>query len=405
MEKMFSYKGKNLEGDLLQDTMIAETEKDVADYIIGKGYFVTQIVEIQKKSLKNYTLFRMNNVPFKEIILFCRQLAMMINAGLSLSSSIHILGMQTQHLAFKEVLKNIYKQIEEGKTLTESLLRYKHIFPNIVIHMISAGELGGILDHVLDKLANYLEKDYKAREKIKTAMIYPMFVLILAILVIIYFMIFVIPNFIEMFDHMNLELPLATKMLLFFSSFMQDYGLIILCCFCVGVWIVFKMKNVETYKFLFDKAMLKIPVFGKIWVEIAMVRFSRTLGTLLHAGIPIITALEVGKNVSGNLVLNRIVSLAQDKIKNGATLSNSVQSSQFFSPMVLQMIVVGEETGFLDDTLNKIADFYESEIDEFITKLNNLLEPFLITMVGFIIGGIVISIALPMFDMIDHVYL
>jgi type IV pilus assembly protein PilC len=350
-------------------------------------------------------ILRIQGVRYTEIVVFCRQLSIMISSGLSLIATIRILIAQTNNFILKDILQDIYKQIEQGKTLTESLTVYHNIFPNIVVHMISAGELGGVLDDILNKLATYLEKDYKVKEKIKAAMIYPAIILILAVLVIIFILTFVMPNFVKMFENINLQLPLPTQILLQLSVLVQSYGYFILGGLIAFGIVLFKIYKIPCSRGFIDEMLLALPIIGKIINKIAVVRFSRTLEILLRAGIPIVNALEVTKSISENMVLNRLLTLAQDNIKDGFSLSSSLNKSKFFSPMVIQMIAVGEESGSLDVVLHKIADYYEEEVDISIAKMNSLLEPFLITILGIIVGGIVISIALPMFDIVNNIYI
>ena len=405
MAKTFSYKAKNRNGSILHDTMIAETEGDVAAYISERGYYVTEIVEVTKMQDIYKEILRIRGVRYTEIVIFCRQLSIMISSGLSLIATIRILIAQTNNFILKDILQDIYKQIEEGKTLTESLTVYHNIFPNIVVHMVSAGELGGVLDDILSKLATYLEKDYKVKGKIKTAMIYPIIVLILAVLVIVFILTFVMPNFVKMFENINLQLPLPTQILLQLSVFVQCYGWFIFGSLIAFGIILIKLYTIPFYRGFIDEMLSALPVIGEIINKISIVRFSRTLEILLRAGIPIVNALEVTKSISDNVILNRVLTLAQDNIKDGFNLSSSLNKSKFFSPMVIQMIAVGEESGSLDVVLHKIADYYEEEVDISIAKMNSLLEPFLITILGIIVGGIVISIALPMFDIVNNIYI
>lgn len=405
MAKTFSYKAKNINGNILHDTITAETEGDVAAYISEKGYYVTEIVEVTKMQDIYKEILKIRGVKYTEIVVFCRQLSIMISSGLSLIVTFRILIAQTNNFILKDILQDILQKIEQGKTLTEALSIYPNIFPNIVLHMVSAGEVGGVLDDILNKLAIYLEKDYKVKEKIKSAMIYPIIVLLLAICVLVFILLFVMPNFVEMFENINLQLPIPTQILLQVSAFIQNYVYFIFGGILFSGIILFKMYKIQIYRRFIDQFLLELPVIGKIINKIAIVRFSRTLEILLRAGIPIVNALEVTKNISGNFVLNNLLILAQNNIKEGFSLSSSLNKSKFFSEMVVQMIAVGEEAGSLDIVLHKIADYYEEDVDSSITKMNSLLEPFLITILGIIVGGIVVSIALPMFDIVNNVYI
>lgn len=405
MAKTFSYKAKNRNGNILQDTMTAETKGDVAAYISEQGYYVTEIVEVTKVQDIYKEILRIRGVQYTEIVIFCRQLSIMISSGLSLIATFRILIAQTNNFILKDILQDIFQKIEQGKTLTEALSIYPNVFPNIVLHMVSAGEVGGVLDEILNKLAIYLENDYKVKEKIESAMIYPIIVLLLAICVLVFVLLFVMPNFVKMYENINLQLPMPTQILLQVSAFIQNYGYFIFGGILFSGIILFKIYKIQIYRRFIDQFLLELPVIGKIINKIAIVRFSRTLEILLRAGIPIVNALEVTKNISGNFMLNNLLTSAQDNIKEGFSLSSSLNKSKFFSEMVIQMIAVGEEAGSLDIVLHKIADYYEEDVDSSIMKMNSLLEPFLITILGIIVGGIVVSIALPMFDIVNNVYI
>lgn len=403
MAKTFSYKAKDRMGNRIEGSITAESESAVAAFIREKGYYVTQIREVREKGGLDEAIARLRGVKAKEVAILCRQLAIMVDAGLPLVTSLSILIEQTHNLVLKKALKEIYQQVQQGETFTSAVKQYPSLFPPIMIHMIAAGEVGGVMDDVLARLATHLEKEYKMKEKIKSAMTYPIVVISLAVLVVIFILTFVMPTFQTMFDNMHTELPLPTQILLGVSAFCQGYWwLVLLGILGIAAGAV-QLYKLPRYRMVIDSFLLRVPVFGLLANKVAIARFSRTLGTLLHGGVPIIMALDVVKNVTGNLKLVAALTAAQSDVRDGFTLSDTLKSNELFSPMVVQMIAVGEETGQMDRMLDKIADFYEDDVDDIVSRLNSLLEPMMIVILGVIIGGIVISIALPMFDVVTNV--
>lgn len=403
MAKTFTYKARDRGGALISGKIVADSQNAVASFIREKGYFVTQIKEAKDVTDFNEFFSKLRGVKPKEIAIFCRQMSIMINAGLPLVTAVSILIEQTHNPVLKNALKDIYQQIQGGDTFSSAIKKYEHIFPPIMIHMITAGEVGGVMDDVMDRLAVHLEKDYKMREKIKSAMTYPVVVICLAVLVVIFILTFVMPTFKSMFDSMHSELPLPTQFLLGVSGFFQEYWWLVIIGLVAMAFGATQIYKIPRYQLYVDAMILRMPVFGMLVRKISIARFSRTLGTLLHGGVPIITALDVVKNITGNMQLVKALTDAQTDVRDGFTLSDTLNSSKVFTPMVVQMIAVGEETGQMDTMLGKIADFYEDDVDDVVSRLSSLLEPMMIVILGLIIGAIVISIALPMFDVVNNV--
>lgn len=403
MPETFTYKARDRSGGLISGKIAADSEQAVAAFIRDKGYFVTQIKKMKETgNLEDY-ISKLRGVKPKEVAVFCRQMSIMVNAGLPLVTAVGILIEQTYNPVLKKALQDIYQQIQGGDTFSSAVKQYDNIFPQIMIHMITAGEVGGVLDDVMNRLSVHLEKDYKMREKIKSAMTYPIVVISLAVLVVIFILTFVMPTFMTMFTQMNSELPLPTQILLGVSGFFQNYWWLVIIGLVASVFGLAQLYKVPRYQLLADSMILRMPVFGMLVRKVSIAKFSRTLGTLLHGGVPIITALDVVKNITGNMELVNALSTAQSDVRDGFTLSDTLKSSQVFTPMVVQMIAVGEETGQMDTMLEKIADFYEDDVDDVVSRLSSLLEPMMIVILGIIIGAIVISIALPMFDVVNHV--
>lgn len=402
MKKTYVYRARDSQGNVINGTLAADSEAQVLAYLHEQNYYINFLQE------ENDTVQRMRNFPLfkpiksQEIVVFCRQLSVMVNCGLPLLHAMKILLTQTNHPVFKKVLSDIYRSLEQGITLTEAMRRHSHVFSALMLHMIEVGEAGGVLDEVLERLAVHLEKDEKIKEKVKTAMIYPLFVLGISVVMVTVIMLFVMPVFVRIFDSINMTLPLPTKMLLSFSLFLQDFYWIIAAVLGGAIIGGIKIFSLPKYRSVVDQYVLKIPLLGALMLKVATARFTRTLGVLLKGGIPLITALATSKNVIGNRFLIRSMQYVEKNVKDGFALSAILARQKIFPPMVIQMIAVGEETGKLDVLLGKIADFYENDVENMTARLSSLLEPMIILVLGVIVGGIVLAVALPMFDSVMY---
>lgn len=401
MAKTFTYRAKDPSGQVFSGTLVADSEAAVASYIRAKGQFVTQIRESRRhawKALLNLT----QKVRLKDLAVFCRQFATMVDAGLSLIVCLNILTEQTQNPLLKETLRAVGRKIQEGETLSQAMRDYPHIFPELMVSMMEAAEVGGVLDVVLNRLAVQFEKEYKMDEKVRSAMVYPLVVIGFAALVVIFILTFVLPIFVQQFAAMKLELPVPTRILLAISGFLRDFGLLFaigLIALGYGLRLYARRPAVRQ---VLDRLTLRLPVFGTLWRMVAVARFTRTLGTLLRGGVPILTALEAVKRTTNNQMIIQALTAAQGGVREGMGLGSTLGSSRLFPPMVIQMVAVGEEAGELDKMLDKVADFYESDIDDMVGRLSSLLEPALILVLGGVIGFIVISIMMPYFDFISN---
>ena len=401
MAKTFAYKAKGPNGQVLAGSILADNENAVAIHIREKGYFITQIKEQGGTHSLSGFIDNFKSISMKEIAIFCRLFSTMIDAGLSLVASLGVLIEQTDNPRLKSALQDVYKKIKEGQPLSRALGDHPRIFPSIMINMVEAGEVGGVLDDVLGRLASHFEKEHKMNQKIKSAMTYPAVVSVVAVLAVVFILTFVLPTFVQMFAGANKELPLITRIVLAISNFLRNYALFIVPGVIASVYgLRVALQKGETRK-IFDSLILKIPVVGMLSRKIGIARFSRTLSTLLHGGVPIITALEVVKKTIGNLSMMAALSEAQVGIKEGRNLATTLAQSKIFTPMVIQMVSIGEESGALDKMLEKIADFYESDVDDVVTRLSSIMEPLIIVVLGFVIGIIVIAIMIPMFDIMS----
>ncbi|MBU2703050.1 type IV pilus assembly protein PilC [Sporomusaceae bacterium BoRhaA] len=400
MSTKFLYRARDAQGLVITGQVIAETQGAAAGTVRAKGYYVTKIVTEKKFIIVDSLLKNYHKVGLKELALFCRQFSTMINAGLSLMTSLQILMEQSQNEKLKTALAAIYQSVQEGESLSRSMALHDRIFPIIMTTMVEVGEVGGVLDQVLARLAVQFDKEYKLNEKIKSAMVYPVVVLTMAGLSVTFILTFVLPTFMRMFDEMHMELPILTKVLLVFSNFLYHDGVAVLLGFFMGAILLRIFLDIPQIHLFFDEWMMKIPVFGSLWRKVAIARFTRTLSTLLKGGVPLITALEVAKKTVHHASMLRALSDAQVGIRDGVSLSRTLRASKVFMAMEVEMVAVGEETGALDSLLEKVADFYDSDVEDMTNRLSTLLEPLIIGVIGVVIGMTVLAIMIPMLDVI-----
>lgn len=400
MAKTFAYKAKDSNGATITGSILAENQTAVAIHIREKGYFITQIKEKDDFNFLSTYMGNLKGINLKEISIHCRLFATMIDAGLPLVTCLNILIEQTDNLRMKKALQDVYKKVKEGETLSRALSDHPRIFPDLMIHMVEVGEIGGVLDDVLNRLASHFEKEHKINEKFKSAMTYPTVVSFMAILSVIFILSFVLPTFIQIFDNMKIQLPLLTRVLLAISNFLRKYALFLVIGTTAGIYGIRIAYLEEESRKVIDNLTLKIPIIGMLNRKVGIARFSRNLSTLLRGGVPLITALEVVQKTIGNLIMMKALEEAQSGIKEGMGLASTLAQSKVFTPMVIQMISIGEESGTLDKLLEKVADFYENDVDDVVSRLSSIIEPVIIGVLGLVIGLIIISIMVPLFDVI-----
>jgi type IV pilus assembly protein PilC len=343
-------------------------------------------------------------IKTREVVIFTRQFATMINSGLPLVQSLTILAEQTENKRFKKIIAQVLLDIQAGQTLADSLRKHPKVFTELYVNMVAAGEAGGILDVILNRLAVFLEKNDALARKIKGAMVYPSVMLIVVVLCTTILLWKVVPVFAGMFTGAGLQLPAPTRMVLAISNFLQHYMWMVVLAVIAAVFAVRQYYKTDAGKLVIDKLMLRFPVLGNLLRKSAVSRFTRTLGTLVSSGVSILDGLQITARTAGNRVVHDAVMKSRASIAGGATISEPLKESGVFPPMVVQMINVGEQTGGLDEMLTKIADFYDDEVDAAVTALTSILEPIMIVVMGVVIGGIVVAMYLPMFDMINAVH-
>ncbi|GAB4455559.1 MAG: type II secretion system F family protein [Armatimonadaceae bacterium] len=347
---------------------------------------------------------KVNGSPkFESLVVFSRQFATMIDAGISVLKCLDILESQTKDVPLKFALGGVRKDVKGGLSLADAMAKHPNCFSKLYVNMIRAAELGGILDTILDRLSQFLEKEKEIREKIKSAMMYPIIVLVFALAITLALFFFVLPKFKEIFDSMDVEMPAMTQALFNISDFMVTYWWVGLGAIAGSVLAVRQYGMTTEGRYNLDNLKLKAPIFGELVLKIAISRFTRTFGTLLAAGVPIMRCMEIISETTGNAVLTKAINDSREAIREGRRLSTPLEESQLFPPMVTHMIDIGEETGRLSEMLVKVSEFYDQEVDSRVKGLTSLIEPILIVFLGVLVGFIAISIMGPMFKLVSEI--
>jgi len=397
---VYNWKARTVKGELHDGELTATNPQEVIGYLRRKR-LIPVSVNVKPKEI---SLKIGGGVKTRDIVLFSRQFATMINSSLPLVQCLSILGQQTNNPKFKETINSIRNDIEAGNTLADSMGKFPKLFNNLYVSMIGAGETGGILDTIMLRLSEYLEKNDAIVRKIKGAMIYPAVVFTAAIGCISILLIFVIPIFAKMFADIGQELPLPTRVVVGLSDFLIAYWYLIVGAIVGFIFGLRQFRKTDKGELMFDAFLLKVPVLGDLIRKSSVARFTRTLGTMISSGVSILNGLEVTARTAGNRVVHDAVMHSRASIAGGETITKPLKEAEVFPPMVIQMINVGEQTGGLDSMLIKIADFYDEEVDTAVEALTAALEPIMIVFLGIVVGGMVISMYLPIFDMISSVH-
>ncbi len=403
MASTFQYKVRDGEGRILQGSLEADNHELVVNKLRQMGYTPINVERYEVSALKkDLTIPGFGSrVGLKDVAVFSRQFATMINSGLSLLRALNILGEQTENPALAKILTQVRMDVEKGTSLSSALARHPKAFNRLYIAMVRAGEIGGMLDKVLLQLASTIEKQVELRRKIVSAMTYPVAVLILVLLIVTAMLIFVVPTFEGLYADLDSPLPGPTKLLLSVSSFVTKFAPVIILAEVAGVFMFKRWIASDGGRAIWDAFKLKVPIFGKLVRKTALTRFSRTLASLLSAGVPILEALEITAETVGNAVVAKAVREVQVGVRQGESMARPLGQHPVFPPMVVQMLAVGEETGAVDTMLEKVADFYDQEIEALVDALTSLLEPLLIVVLGGVVGGMVVSLYMPMFNIIN----
>lgn len=400
---MFEYTARNRRTNQIQKGQVElATREDVSAWVAKNGMLLVSVREAPKAMNFNIT-FGKPSVKTRDIVIFTRQFATMINAGLPLVQALSILAQQTDNKTLKDVTRQVVFDVEAGNTLADAMRKHKRAFTDLYVNMIAAGEAGGILDTILLRLATFLEKNDALIRKVKGAMVYPAVIMSVAVIAIAVLLIFVIPTFQTMFASVNMELPLPTRIVIGLSDALINYwwaiiGIVVAACFGLNRYYQSSdgRKNI-------DRLLLSSPVLGDLLRKSAVSRFTRTLGTLISSGVSILDGLEITAKTAGNRVIHDAVLESRASIAGGETIAAPLEKSKVFPPMVISMISVGEQTGGLDEMLSKIADFYDEEVDVAVGALLSLMEPVMIVVLGVVVGGMVVAMYLPIFDMMNAI--
>ncbi|MBC8419563.1 MAG: type II secretion system F family protein [Desulfobacterales bacterium] len=394
----YNWVAETRKGKIIKGALEAVDEKSAVLQLKRRNLKIKKI-KLKPKDIFENVSFMQPKVTNKDIVIFTRQFSTMIDAGLPLIQGLTILADQAENKTFKRILKEIVRDVEGGSSLAEAMEKHPKVFDGLFVNLVAAGEVGGILDTILQRLASYIEKAEKLKTRIKSAMTYPIVVVAIALIVISVIMIFVIPVFQDMFASFGKALPVPTQIVVAMSNFTKGnihYMIIVLVVF---VFLFKRYRATKGGRKTTDTLALKLPVFGSLLKKVAVARFSRTLGTMISSGVPIITALEIVAKTAGNVVLEEVIFDVRSSIAEGQPIAEPLSENEIFPSMVVQMISVGEATGALDTMLEKIADFYDDEVDAAVEAMTSMLEPLLMVFLGGSIGGLVVAMYLPIFTM------
>ncbi|MEM9714089.1 MAG: type II secretion system F family protein [Actinomycetota bacterium] len=398
----YSYKVRDKQGKTIEGELDADSEELVRAKLREMGMTPVEIKQAGTGLQMEINIPGLSGrIKLKEIAVFSRQFATMINSGLSLLRALNILASQTENKAFEEIIKEIAKDVEQGVSLSDAMAKHPKAFNDLYIAMIRAGEVGGVLDSVLLQLATTIEKQVELRQKIKSAMTYPVAVLGLVLLILTAMLLFVVPTFETLYADLDGTLPAPTQLLLTVSRGFSTFFPIIVIGAIASTFLIKRWGRTDRGRHVLDSLKLRAPIFGQLVHKTAMARFARTLESLLKAGVPILESLDITKQTVGNAIVADAIQEVQDSVRQGEPLAKQLVAQGIFPPMVAQMMAVGEETGALDEMLGKIGQFYEQEIEALVDALTSLLEPLLIVVLGGTVGGMVVALYMPMFNIVN----
>ena len=397
----YAYKVKDAKGHFAEGKVEAVSEAAVAEKLMAMGYVPLDVRPANAGMQREIKLGRKKRIKLKDLAVFSRQFATMIDAGLTMLRGLTILSEQVENTELRKVLRAVKQDVEAGMSLSGAFAKHDRVFPPLMINMTRAGEAGGFLDVTMRQIADNFEAEVKLRGKIKAALTYPVVVFILAILMAIGMLVFVVPVFEGMFEELGGTLPLPTQVLVWMSGAMR-FALPILIVALIGfVWWWRRFGKTERVRNVVDPLKLKLPVFGKLFQKLALARFARNLGTLLSSGVPILQSLDIVSQTTGSIVISRALTEVQESVRRGESVAGPLAEHEVFPPMVVQMIASGEETGAIDQMLNKIAQFYDEEVEATTEALTALIEPLMIAFLGGIVGSMIIALYMPIFKVFE----
>lgn len=396
---VYLYKARTLNGENAHGEIAAANESEVVGHLRKRRLVVVNI----REKPKDFSFSLGKGIKTKDLVLFTRQFATMINAGLPLVQSLDILASQQAKPRVAAKIRAVLSEVEGGSTLADSMRKHRDFFSDVYVNMVAAGEAGGILDTILTRLAEYLEAAEKLRRKVRGAMVYPLTVMGFAVLAIAALLMFVIPTFAEFFVSAGVPMPLPTRIVMGLSDLLIGYWWAFGAAITIAIYLLRAYRKSPNGRRVIDRLLLQLPILGDVLRKAAIARFSRTLGTLVQSGVPILEGLDITARTAGNKVLEEAIMESRLSIAGGDTIADPLRKSEVFPPMVTQMINVGEQTGGLDEMLGKIADFYDEEVEASVAALTSVIEPIMIVFLGAIVGGMVVAMYLPIFDIIQTV--
>ncbi|WP_338832822.1 Putative type II secretion system protein F [Moorella humiferrea] len=399
----FAYRGRDARGNAVSGTIEAESQELAIRELRRQGIFITYCRPAVVTPARDWRRLLRRPVSRRDLALFSRQLATMLGAGLPIVTALHILQRQAENPSLRESIGMLLQDLESGEAFYRALERQPRVFPPIFIHTVEAGELGGALDETLERLAGHLEREQEVEEKVKSALTYPAIVSMVALLVVIFLLTYVLPSFQVMLNSLQVPLPWPTRLVMGLSEGLRRLWPFLVLFLAGASYGFYRWQQRPAGRYQVDRLFLRLPIIGPLHHKAVLSRFSRTLGTLLHSGVPVLLALEIVRRTVGNAVVAGAVERAAESVRDGQSLATPLEASGVFPPMVVEMITVGEETGALDAMLERVATLYEQELEAVVARLASLIEPILIVGLGGIVGVIVISVFLPYFQMLGGI--
>jgi type IV pilus assembly protein PilC len=401
MASTFSYRVRDRQGKLVTGSLVADSEGLVVSRLREMGYVPVSVTEQRQSLAKREFSLRPGRVKMKELSVFSRQFATMVNSGLPILKALSILADQTESKALSAVVREVRLDVERGSSLSQAMAKHPKAFNNLFVAMVKAGETGGVLDSVLLRLADNIEREVELRQRIKSAMTYPVVVLAMVSLILVAMLLFIVPQFKSIYESLHGVLPLPTRILLFASDVFRKYWWMWIVVIIVAVFLFRRFKATPQGRAMVDAFKLKVPVFGGLFHKSALSRFASTLSILLRSGVPILQSLDIVTETVNNRVVSRAVADVESSVKEGESIARPLGKHKVFPPMVVQMLAVGEETGAVDTMLEKVAQFYDAEVTATVDSLTSLIEPLMIAIIGGAVGLAVIALYLPMFNVIN----
>ncbi len=401
--RTFVYTARDSAGKVIQSTVEADNPRAVMEALRNEGFFVVRIVERRKPFNPLIVFEKLFRIGLKELTLYSRQFALLLNAGLTLAEAIDTIEEQTQNSSFRAILHKVKIDIQGGETLHQAMKKHPRAFSAFFVSMVQAGEIGGALDKILERVALFYEKELELRHKVKSAMVYPVVVLTFATAISLFMLMYIVPQFGAFYEELSegeAQLPALTRKMIDLSTWLTNnwYYLLLIP---IGLVLFYRFRNSRWGHIIFDPIVLRIPIFGPLARKVAITRFTRTFGTLTQSGVPILEALEVAKNTASNNVVQRAIMYVRERIREGESIHAPMKRTGVFPPIVTNLVAVGEEAGNLEDILFKVSDYYDQEIDATIRGLASIIEPVMIILIGAVVGTIVVSLYLPIFKLVD----